>query len=110
MNLFEYIENNTIRLEVSSRGGGIEIDISEFTGINGALLSAYQNYLGGGMLGRVCSDCNLDESQLTDEQQSDLNDLSEALKQYYHNQTNQYCDEWSESDYISNQTRPISGF
>ena len=42
------------RLEVSSRGGGIEIDLTRF-GFKGEFMSAYQNYLGGGMLGKVCA-------------------------------------------------------
>ena len=43
----------TLRLQVSSRGGGIEIDLSSL-GFKGEKMAAYQNYLGGGLLGAVC--------------------------------------------------------
>jgi len=49
----KYIKENTLRCEVSYRGGGIEIDAEEFLGIDGARVSVYQNYLGGGLLGSV---------------------------------------------------------
>ena len=43
-----------LRQEISSRGGGVEIDLTRF-GFSGQKMSAYQNYLGGGMLGRICA-------------------------------------------------------
>ena len=55
-NFSEYIEDNTIRLDASRRGGGIEIDATDFLGYGGRYelrMTAYQNYLGGGMLGSV---------------------------------------------------------
>ena len=54
------IEDNTIRCEVSYRGGGIEIDVSELFGIEDAKVSAYQNYLGGGMAGSIQSNANFE--------------------------------------------------
>ena len=53
INLIEYITENTLRCEVSYRGGGIEIDASAYLKIDGAKMTAYQNYLGGGMLGSI---------------------------------------------------------
>jgi hypothetical protein len=103
-----YIEANTIRVEASSRGGGIEIDASGYTGIDGAKMMAYQNYLGGGMLGSVQSDCNT--SAGSTDQQHKLVELAEALKRYYHAITNETADEWSESSYEANQSRPESGY
>ena len=44
----------TLNLKVSERGGGVEIDLTRF-GFSGQKMSAYQNYLGGGMLGKVCA-------------------------------------------------------
>jgi len=58
INLVAYIQDNILRCEVSHRGGGIEIDASEYLKIDGAKITAYQNYLGGGMLGSVNSDKN----------------------------------------------------
>ena len=40
-------EEITLRLEVSSRGGGVEIDLSTL-GFKNERMAAYQNYLGGG--------------------------------------------------------------
>jgi len=59
------LEQAVTREEYSSRGGGIEIDLSTF-GYEGKM-SAYQNYLGGGMLGSVANDCTIEgwESDMT---------------------------------------------
>ena len=43
-----------LRQQLSSRGGGVEIDLTRF-GFKGQKMSAYQNYLGGGMLGKICA-------------------------------------------------------
>ena len=56
------IEDNIIRLDASRRGGGIEIDVSELFG-EGCKMSAYQNYLGGGLLGAIHSDINFMPSE-----------------------------------------------
>jgi len=42
-------EEITLRLEISSRGGGIEIDLTR-KGFPNQKMSAYQNYLGGGIV------------------------------------------------------------
>jgi hypothetical protein len=55
-------ESITIRSRISTRGGGIEIDLTTL-GYPGERMTAYQNYLGGGMLGRVCSDCTIHHLQ-----------------------------------------------
>lgn len=110
-NYREYIENNTLRLEASRRGGGIEIDAAEALGIDGALISAYQNYLGGGMLGAVCSSRNFTTGDKRKQAKADK--LAEELKKYYHNITNEEAgdyDEWASSDYEANQARPVSGY
>jgi hypothetical protein len=77
------------RLEVSSRGGGIEIDLTRF-GFKGERMSAYQNYLGGGMLGRVFSNDTIRayNKHCTTKQAEKLDKIAERLKQYYHLLTN----------------------
>lgn len=72
----------TLRLEVSSRGGGIEIALDSF-GYEGGKMTAYQNYLGGGMLGRVCSDCNIRNWREDD----NLVSIAEKLRMHYHGLT-----------------------
>lgn len=46
------IAENITREDFSYGGGGVELDLTAF-GYEGEFLSAYQNYLGGGMLGSV---------------------------------------------------------
>jgi hypothetical protein len=43
------IAENITREDYSYRGGGVELDLTAF-GYEDEFLSAYQNYLGGGML------------------------------------------------------------
>lgn len=114
-NLFEYIENNTLRLEASHRGGGIEIDATEYLGDRYPLkMTAYQNYLGGGMTGSVQGAI---EGHLRDYPktiQAKALKLNEALKQYFYNITNdivQDWDEWAASEsYAAQQSRPGSAY
>ncbi len=103
------IKNNTLRLDASRRGGGIEIDVSELFG-EGCKMTAYQNYLGGGLLGAIQSDINFTPSE---EQKADVLELSEMLKRYFHEITNEYaaeCDEWNGMSYEKNQSMPSSGY
>ena len=46
------IAENITREDFSYRGGGVELDLTVF-GYEDEYLSAYQNYLGGGMRGAV---------------------------------------------------------
>ena len=103
------IEDNTLRLDASSRGGGIEIDVSSLFG-EGCKMTAYQNYLGGGLLGSVQSDINFMPSE---EQKADVLKLSEELKRYFHDITNEYAseyDEWNGMSYEENQSMPTSAY
>ena len=52
------LEQAVIREKYSSRGGGIEVDLTGY-GYDGEKMTAYQNYLGGGMLGGVANDCTI---------------------------------------------------
>jgi hypothetical protein len=54
MDISEYV----IREQISYRGGGVEIDLTKL-GYEDELMSAYQNYLGGGMLGSVSNSCTV---------------------------------------------------
>jgi len=110
MTFEEYIEEHTLRLDCSRRGGGIEIDASGLLGIKGAKMSAYQNYLGGGLLGRVMSDRNFTVSGIEAERAAEL---EEALKRYFFAITNEEAadyDSWAEQSYEGNQQMPESGY
>lgn len=59
------IEENTTRLKTSRRGGGIEISLDALGAkYEGHKMSAYQNYLGGGMLGSIQNDFDLQRSKM----------------------------------------------
>lgn len=103
--LREKIEENTLRLEVTPRGGGIEIDLTNF-GFKGEKMTAYQNYLGGGMLGRVCTDCTLYHKD-KNYKINKLKEVEEMLKGYYFELTNPESEDeicWESQTFEQNQT------
>lgn len=51
------MRNKVLRIQISSRGGGVEIALSGK--YKGHKMTAYQNYLGGGMLGGIANDCTI---------------------------------------------------
>jgi hypothetical protein len=72
------IENAILREQLSSRGGGVEIDLTYF-GYEGEKMTAYQNYLGGGILGRIGNDCTIEDWR----SDMDLIDLAFELRCYF---------------------------
>jgi hypothetical protein len=100
----------TLRLEISSRGGGIEIDLTRF-GFSGQKMSAYQNYLGGGMLGRICANDTIRafNKPHTEKQAAKLDRIAERLKKHFHELTNPDT-EWESQTYEQNQKMPISAY
>jgi hypothetical protein len=113
MNLFNYIEENTLRLEASHRGGGIEIDASDYLDFTGAKLTAYQNYLGGGLTGSIQADRNFSITS-NKAREAKVLKLQEALKRYYYNISNDIVedyDEWASTDsFEAQQSRPASAY
>lgn len=102
----------TVRQKLSSRGGGVEIDLTSL-GFKGHKMAAYQNYLGGGMLGAIdvndtirSQASNVRLQLLWSSEFDKLDKIGEQLKKYMHNLTNDEGDEWGSSDYESNQQRP----
>ena len=100
----------TLRQEISSRGGGIEIDLTRF-GFKGEKMSAYQNYLGGGLLGRINANDTIRafEKPCTDKQNAKLDRIAERLKKYFHELTNPDT-EWEAESYEQNQNMPSSAY
>lgn len=103
-------EDVALRTEVSSRGGGIEIALDKF-GEPGEKMAAYQNYLGGGMLGRVMvNDTIRAKHKIVELSLSQkLDEIGEALKKYYHSLTNP-DGEWEGTTYEQNQSLPGSAY
>lgn len=104
------IQKHIIRQRITSRGGGVEIDLTAF-GFEGEKMAAYQNYLGGGMLGAVCVNDTIRTSQpfVLEEDAKKLDKIGEELKRYFHGLTNPEG-EWESTTYEQNQNMPVSGY
>lgn len=111
--LVQYIENNTLRLETSRRGGGIEIDLSDYLQKTGAKMTAYQNYLGGGMLGSIGNSFNFNVDLLQKAKYNKLQKMIDVLNRYFHAITNDEVDaydDWSSDVFEAIQNRPSSAY
>ena len=98
-----------LREQISSRGGGVEIDLTRF-GFKGQKMSAYQNYLGGGMLGKIAANDTIRSQsfyELTDKQEAKLDKIALRLKKYFF--TLQY-EEFDQEQFDSNQKRAVSAY
>jgi len=95
----------TLRLQVSGRGGGIEISLNTL-GFKHQLMSAYQNYLGGGMLGKVCNSCTIRDW----ENNPKLVEIAEQLRKYYFTLTNPEEGSWEHVTFEQNQSMSESAY
>lgn len=109
VDFINFIEKNTLRCEVSYRGGGIEIDVSGLFG-NGCKMTAYQNYLGGGIAGAICSDCNWEVPQ---KHYKLFDRMRGELKEYFYSLNGGGGDEYmveNINSYMQNQSLPKSAY
>ena len=95
------ISENITREKYGHRGGGCELDLTEY-GYEDEFLSAYQNYLGGGMLGSVANSCTVENWQ----DDPKLFELARQLREYLWERMNDYgyLDEYNEVT----DDRPVS--
>lgn len=109
-NLRNKIKKAILRQQYSSRGGGVEISLDTF-GFKGERMSAYQNYLGGGMLGSIqTNDTIRRQTLLTDEESAlKLDKIALELAKYFHELTN-HDDEFESATFEQNQKRPASAY
>jgi hypothetical protein len=110
VSFLEYIEDNIIRCEAGYRGGGIEISLDSLLDTDGYKMTAYQNYLGGGLLGSIQNDYNFDLSELSKTDKILIGKITDELNRYFHNLTNHGGDEWEEATFEENQNRPSSAY
>jgi len=90
-----------LREALSSRGGGIEISLDKLgKKYKGDKMTAYQNYLGGGLLGSVQNDCTIQDWR-SDEK---LVKTAEELSRYV------WAVSGDESEFEQVQDRPASGY
>ena len=73
------ITDHITREDFSCRGGGVELDLTAF-GYEDEFLSAYQNYLGGGMLGSIGDSCTVEDWEMDEK----LVRLASELRDYYY--------------------------
>jgi hypothetical protein len=101
----------TLKKVISSRGGGIEIDLTTL-GFKDEKMSAYQNYLGGGMLGKICENntINAYNKEISTKKQLKLEQIAEELKKYFHSLTNPEEGEWESVSYEQNQEMSTSAY
>ena len=88
------IQENITREEISYRGGGVELELTEY-GYEDEYLSAYQNYLGGGLRGSISNSCTIEDWEMD----AKLVRLAEELREYYSDRLweMEYIDELNES-------------
>lgn len=98
-----------IREEVSTRGGGVEITLHPFGFREGSRMAAYQNYLGGGLLGSVQTNHNMFRTQFTQTESRKLERIAKELAMYFHELTNPQT-EWEYTTFEENQRRPASAY
>lgn len=101
-----------LRIDYGGRGGGLEISLTNF-GYPDEKMAVYQNYLGGGMLGRIgVNDTIRRQSyrdKVKDEINTDLDEIGNDLKQFFHYLTNPDS-EWESTSFEQNQKLPTSGY
>lgn len=95
------IQDSITREEISHRGGGVELELTDF-GYENEFLSAYQNYLGGGMRGAVANSCTVEDWEMDEK----LVRLAGELREYYEERLYEFVvvDEYNEATY----GRPMS--
>jgi hypothetical protein len=87
------IIDNIAKEEYSHRSGGCELDLSAY-GYEDEFLSAYQNYLGGGMLGAIGNSCTVENWR----KDNKIVRLAQELSDYYVERMNDlmFLDEYIE--------------
>lgn len=104
------IEENVYKSDYSYRGGYILVNCSElFPKVENALIGASQNYLGGGMLGRIQGVAQFNPEQLSKRDFKRFIKIKEKIKKYFHSLT-QHEDEWENMDYETNQKMGVSAY
>ena len=93
---FNYFAENTIKADISYRGGVLKIDAGElFPGVEDAIIWASQGYLGGGIAGAITRGAMFSPDDLENEKQRALfNEALEAAKRYFYNLNNGGGDEY----------------
>lgn len=114
--ILEILRENIIDCDISYRGGNLKVDASElFESLSDrAIVGAYQNYLGGGIAGRIVGASMFMPDDLESESERELFPVVlEACQMLFHELNNGGGDDYMQenhSDYDFNQGLPVSGY
>ena len=87
------ITENITREEYSYRGGGCELNLTAL-GYEDEFMSAYQNYLGGGLLGSVGNSCTIEDWRKDEKLVKLAGELSEYFQERMYE--NECIDEYND--------------
>ena len=128
INYQEYIEANTKDIDISYRGGSVKIDLTNLfnqTSLKNIeeagedpIAGTSQNYLGGGIAGKITSGRSFDLEHLTKGDLKKYEAFTEACKRYFYEINNGGGDEYMQENvtgqeaggYESTQRLPVSGY
>ncbi len=119
----EYIRDNIIEGDVSYRGGTLKINVSglfsdkSMEAVEEAgeelIAGANQNYLGGGIAGRITTGRMFDVDLLTEKDKEICEQFSEAVVEFFYEMNNGGGDEYMQEEVNNleyNQNLPILGY
>jgi hypothetical protein len=95
----------TVRETITSRGGGIEIDLT-LLGYKDEMMTAYQNYLGGGLLSAIGNSCTIENW----EDDPILVGIAGRLASHFHTLTDGDRTDWESATFEQIQNRPLSAY
>ena len=109
------IEEHIVNCDVSYRGGTLKIDVSDLfdTGEEEAIMGASQNYLGGGMAGKITTGRMFDISGFSKADKKAYEDLSARIVKYFYNLNAGGGDDYMVENVNSltqNKRLPVSGY
>lgn len=115
--LKQFVRDNTIDADISYRGGTLKVDVSKVFKKSPKgeklILGAGQNYLGGGIAGRIFGASMFDPSYLAEKDQQLFENLKEASVEVFHEINNGGGDDYMQSldrDLFDNQNLPVSAY
>jgi hypothetical protein len=119
LDIRQYLEDNVKHCDISYRGGSLRINaeglfprIVDLTDEE-IVVGAYQNYLGGGIAGKICGGWLFDTDLLTSGEKVLFDRVMEQVKKYFFDLNNGGGDDYMQENYSSfehNQKLPASAY
>lgn len=108
------IADNIISNEMGWRGGSLKVDVSDmFPDVSKPVMGCYQNYLGGGIAGKIVGAAMFMPDELSEADQVKFHELKERIVRYAFSLNNGGGDEWMQENHANlefNQNLPTSGY